>query len=84
MDPRVGLPQNADQNRSQHPILLAVDQKLGEGAALRIAPELADPVGSVEVRAHEGRGAVRLSLTRPVSSSTHSTDSPFSSRHMRR
>ena len=28
----VGLLQHPDQNRSQHPILLAVDQELGEGA----------------------------------------------------
>jgi hypothetical protein len=27
--------------------------KLGEGATLRVAPELADPVGSLEVRQHE-------------------------------
>ena len=33
--------------------LLAVDQQLGEGAALRVAPELADPVGSLEVGKHE-------------------------------
>jgi hypothetical protein len=35
------------------PVLLAVDQQLGEGATLRVAPELSDPVGSLEVRAHE-------------------------------
>jgi hypothetical protein len=28
-------------------------QALGEGAALRVAPELADPVGAVEVGGHE-------------------------------
>jgi hypothetical protein len=28
---------------------LAADQELGEGAALRVAPELSDPVRSVEV-----------------------------------
>jgi hypothetical protein len=28
---------------------LAVDQQLGEGAALRVAPELADPSGSLEI-----------------------------------
>jgi hypothetical protein len=32
---------------------LAVDQKLGEGATLRVAPELSDPVGSLEVGKHE-------------------------------
>ena len=31
----------------------AVDQELGEGATLRIAPELADPVGSLEVGEHQ-------------------------------
>jgi hypothetical protein len=33
----------------ERPVLLAVDQQLGEGTALRVAPELADPVGAVEV-----------------------------------
>jgi hypothetical protein len=47
------LPQHSDQHRPERPILLAVDQQLGEGAALRVAPELADPVGSLEVREHE-------------------------------
>jgi hypothetical protein len=35
------------------PILLAVDQELGEGATLRVAPELADTVGPLEVGQHE-------------------------------
>ena len=39
--------------RSERAILLAVDQELGERAALRIAPEPADPVGSLEVREHQ-------------------------------
>jgi hypothetical protein len=30
-------------------VLLAVDEELGEGASFRVAPELADPVGSLEV-----------------------------------
>jgi hypothetical protein len=34
-------------------ILLAVDQQFGEGATFRVAPELSDPVGAVEVRQHE-------------------------------
>ena len=42
-----------DQHRPQRPILLAVDQELGEGATLRVAPELTDPVGSLEVGEHE-------------------------------
>jgi hypothetical protein len=37
----------------ERPVLLAVDQQLGEGAALRVAPVLPDPVGSVEVGEHE-------------------------------
>ena len=32
--------------------LLAVDQQLGKGAAFWVAPELSDPVGSLEVREH--------------------------------
>jgi hypothetical protein len=39
--------------RTQRPILLAVDQQLGEGAALRVASELADPVGLLEVGEHQ-------------------------------
>jgi len=37
----------------EHPVLLAVDQQFGEGAGLRVPPELADPVGPVEVGEHE-------------------------------
>jgi hypothetical protein len=33
--------------------LLAVDQQLGEVAALWVAPKLADPVGSIEVGKHK-------------------------------
>jgi len=44
-----GLPQHPDEHRLKCPILLAIDQQLGEGAALRIAPELVDPVGPLEV-----------------------------------
>jgi hypothetical protein len=32
------VPQHADEHRSERPVLLAVDQQLGEGAALRVAP----------------------------------------------
>jgi hypothetical protein len=49
----VGLPQHPDQHRPQGPVLLAVDQQLGEGAALRVAPELADAVRSLEVGEHQ-------------------------------
>jgi hypothetical protein len=38
---------------SKRPILLAVNQQLREGAALGIAPELADPVGPLKVRQHQ-------------------------------
>src|SRR4249919_1663366 len=44
---------------AQRPILLAVDQQLGEGATLRVAPELADPVGSLEVGEHHDVEQVR-------------------------
>jgi hypothetical protein len=47
------LHQHPDEHRPQHPVLLAVDQELGEGATLRVASELADPVRSLEVREHE-------------------------------
>ena len=49
----IRLPQHPDQHRSKRPVLLAVDQQLGEGATLRVAPELSDPVGAVEVGQHE-------------------------------
>jgi hypothetical protein len=45
----VSFPQHPDKHRPERPILLAVDQELGEGPALRIAPELADPLGAVEI-----------------------------------
>jgi hypothetical protein len=47
------LPQHPDEHRPERPVLLAVDQELGEGAALRVASELADPVGSIEVGEHQ-------------------------------
>ena len=34
-----GLPQHPDEHRPKRPILLAVDQELGEGATLRVAPD---------------------------------------------
>jgi hypothetical protein len=40
-------------HRPQRPVLLPVDQEFGGGAALRVAPEPADPVDSVEVGKHE-------------------------------
>jgi hypothetical protein len=49
----VSPPAHPDQHRSECPVLLAVDQQLGEGAALRVAPELSYPVGPLEVRQHQ-------------------------------
>jgi hypothetical protein len=43
------LPQHPHQDRPERSILLAVDQELGESAALRVGPELADPLGALEV-----------------------------------
>jgi len=48
-----GFSQHPDEHRSERPVLLAVDQQLGEGAALRVASELSDPVGSLEVGQHQ-------------------------------
>jgi hypothetical protein len=45
--------QHTDQHRPKRPVLLAVDQQLAEGLRLRVSPELADPVGPVEVGEHE-------------------------------
>jgi hypothetical protein len=63
----VVFPQHPDQHRPQRPVLLAVDQQLGKGATLRVAPELSDPVGSLEVGEHQdveqfgaGSGAERV------------------------
>jgi hypothetical protein len=49
----VSLSQHPDEHRPKGPILLAVDQELGEGATLWVAPELSDPVGSLEVGQHQ-------------------------------
>ena len=42
-------PSAPDQDGPERSILFAVDQEFGEGATLRVAPELANPVGSLEV-----------------------------------
>jgi hypothetical protein len=47
------LPQHPAEHRPERRVLLAVAQQFGEGAALRITPELADPVGSLEVGKHQ-------------------------------
>ena len=49
----ISLLQHPDQRRPERPVLLAVDQESGEGAALWVAPELSYPVGSLEVREHQ-------------------------------
>jgi hypothetical protein len=46
-------PQHPYEYRSEGSVLRAVDQQLGEGAALRVGPELADPLGALEVGKHE-------------------------------
>jgi hypothetical protein len=49
----VGLPQHPDEHGPERPVFFAVDQQLGEGSALQVAPELSDPVGSLEVGEHK-------------------------------
>jgi len=39
--PSLGFPQHADQYRPKRPILLAVNQQLGEGTALRVRADVA-------------------------------------------
>jgi hypothetical protein len=48
--PPLALSQHPDQHRSERPVLLAVDQQLGEDATLRVAPELPDPVGPLDAK----------------------------------
>jgi hypothetical protein len=45
----LGLSQHPDQHRPERPVLLTVDQELGEGAGLRVPPVAADRVGAFEV-----------------------------------
>jgi hypothetical protein len=47
------FPQHPHEHSPERPVLLAVDQQLGEGPTLRVAPELADPLGAFEVGEHE-------------------------------
>jgi hypothetical protein len=49
----VNLAQHPDEHCPERPVLLAVDQELCEGTTLRVAPELADPIGALEVGEHE-------------------------------
>jgi hypothetical protein len=45
--------QHADEHGSKDPMLLAVDQQFIEGAALRVGPELPDPVDALKVGEHQ-------------------------------
>jgi hypothetical protein len=47
------LPQHPDDHRPRRLILLQVDQQLAEAPSLRVPPELADPVGPLEVGEHQ-------------------------------
>jgi hypothetical protein len=49
----IALPQHPDQHRPERSVLLAVDQEPGEGARLRVPPELADPFGTFKVGEHQ-------------------------------
>ena len=51
--PPLSLTQNPDEHRPDRPVLLRVYEELREGTALRVAPELTDPFGPVEVGRHE-------------------------------
>ncbi len=44
----IGLLQHPDKHRPERPVFLAVDQQLGEGAALRVAPE--PPIRSARLK----------------------------------
>mgnify|MGYP003401698248 CR=1 FL=1 len=48
-----GFSQHPDQHRSERPILLAVDQELGERPRLWGPPVGPDPVGAIEVGQHQ-------------------------------
>ena len=65
--------QQSEHNRPRRPVLLQVDQQLAEGPRLRVPPELADPVGAVEVGHPEdveefGASSRRMASRRPRSS----------------
>jgi hypothetical protein len=58
----VSLPQHPDEHRPERPVLLAVDQQLGEGATLRVAQN--SPIrsarsksGSIRTWSNSARGA---------------------------
>jgi hypothetical protein len=47
----IGLPQHADEHRPKDPVLLALDQELGEGATLRVAQN--SPIRSARSKSAE-------------------------------
>jgi len=47
--PPLHLSQEAEHDRPRRLVLLQVDQQLAEGPCLGVPPELADPLGAVEV-----------------------------------
>jgi hypothetical protein len=58
----LSLPQHPDEHRSEHPVLLTVDQQLGEGAALRVAQNwpirsVRSKSGSIRTCSSSARGA---------------------------
>jgi hypothetical protein len=50
------LPQHPDEHRPERPVLLAVDQELGEGTALRVAQD--SPIRSARCLTRESRSAL--------------------------
>jgi hypothetical protein len=69
---------NPEHDRPRRLILLQVDQQLSEGPRRRVAPELTEPVGPLEVGQHEdvaefgasrrGKASRRLRRARSISS----------------
>ena len=55
----LGLAQYPDEHRPKRPVLLAVDQELGEDTALRVAPRTLRSGRRVRSRGASGRGAAR-------------------------
>jgi hypothetical protein len=51
--PAIGFSEHANEHRPKGPVLLAVDQELGEGAGGGVPPVRANPLGAVEGRVHQ-------------------------------
>jgi hypothetical protein len=83
--PPLHLRQQAEHHRPRRLVLLQIDHQLAEGPRLGVAPELADPVGSVEVGQHEdveqlgasGRREGLQALRSAASISSKVTDGPY-------